>query len=703
MDKTYTLMPPINPLILKIPDGAVGLTLNFKADRITAINVLVYSDSTTLYGQMNQFATEAALWFGPERSTTSPHNKPLAGQKTLILVTPPMADIDEPATLTLDIKYYYDLAAYRHEFAAVLNETPYTSKAFDTRQMTHPHAEERRWYAGDFHTHSFFSDGNQTPEENRRTAERYGLDFVHMTEHTVFVEHGPESPDVLFLPGVELTVPKGHFNVHFAEKSPYDGYPASSNVKGKNIRKLLAHASEDGYVALNHPFMEPWQMRFNKAPMDVFTALEIMTDPTYPTSAKNTAKALRAWSVLWNHGLDLIGIGGSDAHLSIGETYPGTTELSRIGDPATWILANRLSPEALKEGYLKKRVTFSRKGRIDMRFTQNYMNGKCRHQTAVGAHCSLPTIELEAIFDGREELFPIWQWVADGKIIAEDQGRTSRQMFETKDFHWIRVDLRTEDGRYLGSTNPLRVQNVEVKPLLWGELKDLLAPATKAVVFDKDGTLMHFSEVWVNATEQYFQYLSLKENELIAARQNVGILAGSVLEDSPLAAGTLEQIVAAINDAMKRPKADVDTLRFFYASYLHEHPEACAPRGNIKGALEALKERGIKVGILTSDHHDLARLAFKLMGVDHLIDTIIGGDEPFAAKPSPCGVMEIARRFGLDLSELMFVGDSVRDMLVGHYTGKVIAFPGSVSDAERLEALADGVIEEIGEVLEHLN
>lgn len=69
----------------------------------------------------------------------------------------------------------------------------------------HTISDEMKWYAGDFHTHTIFSDGKMTREENNDIAKKQNLDFFIPTDHNIFHYKWPKYDDVFIYPGVEIT------------------------------------------------------------------------------------------------------------------------------------------------------------------------------------------------------------------------------------------------------------------------------------------------------------------------------------------------------------------------------------------------------------------------------------------------------------------------------------------------------------------
>ena len=71
------------------------------------------------------------------------------------------------------------------------------------------------WYRGDFHAHTNFSDGYYSPSQLVEVARAEGLDSITITDHNTidaFSKFG-EEPTIIIIPGLEVTLKDGHFNV----------------------------------------------------------------------------------------------------------------------------------------------------------------------------------------------------------------------------------------------------------------------------------------------------------------------------------------------------------------------------------------------------------------------------------------------------------------------------------------------------------
>lgn len=295
---------------------------------------------------------------------------------------------------------------------------------------------DERWYSGDFHTHTYYSDGKLSREENIVVANSRDLDFFTPTEHNVFHQTWPDS-DILIIPGMEFTSDLGHFNILFSQVSTLEAGELKEFKLEKDFKNLLDKYSDYGIISLNHPFLAPWELKMGSYELDKIKTMEIINDPTYGDNTEATEKALKAWSIMLNDGYKTIGIGGSDSHNIPSEVYEGSIYPSLIGDPKTWIYAKSLSKKDLKETLLAGEVCVSREDVIDLREDEAGFRVDIYRKTY---HKSKLKV----------------QWIVDGNIVREaDSTSDSFDYNPGDDYSWLRVDVRDENGLLYGFTNPI--------------------------------------------------------------------------------------------------------------------------------------------------------------------------------------------------------------------------------------------------------
>ena len=163
------------------------------------------------------------------------------------------------------------------------------------------------WYKGELHCHTFHSDGDSSPEEVVRAAERLGLDFLSITDHNTFTQqivmNQIETP-LMLIPGCEVTTFRGHWNI-WGDHGWIDFRVTNEAQMEATIRSAVAQ----GYLtSCNHPRPEgpPW--RFPE--VEGYQCVEVWNGPW--EYLNDTCLAF--WEARINAGERLIAVGGSDCH-----------------------------------------------------------------------------------------------------------------------------------------------------------------------------------------------------------------------------------------------------------------------------------------------------------------------------------------------------------------------------------------------------
>jgi hypothetical protein len=229
------------------------------------------------------------------------------------------------------------------------------------------------WYRGDIHAHTTCSDGSLTPLELSRLADELRLDFLAITDHNdirAFDDFDGSHPR-LVLPGVEVTLREGHFNVfgfagNTAEAQEIFRGIVDRPKKEKHLlscahselEALMERISVAGYfISLNHPLLQPWEWRDAQTDIGWFEGIELVNDPTYGDNYRMNPLATRLWSAWLNAGYLSTGLGGSDFHSPI--PTDNLRRLARLDLPLTYVYAEELSCLGILEGLRRRRVYIS--------------------------------------------------------------------------------------------------------------------------------------------------------------------------------------------------------------------------------------------------------------------------------------------------------------------------------------------------------
>lgn len=104
----------------------------------------------------------------------------------------------------------------------------------------------------------------------------------------------------------------------------------------------------------------------------------------------------------------------------------------------------------------------------------------------------------------------------------------------------------------------------------------------------------------------------------------------------------------------------------FYAAYVCEESTLYP---NVKETLEALKAEGFTLVVITNKPTKLVEPVLTAFGIYHLFSETLGGQSLPKIKPNPDPMWFICEKFGIQPSELLFVGDSENDVIASTKAG----------------------------------
>lgn len=173
----------------------------------------------------------------------------------------------------------------------------------------------------------------------------------------------------------------------------------------------------------------------------------------------------------------------------------------------------------------------------------------------------------------------------------------------------------------------------------------------KAVLFDLDGTLLDTNELIYNSFDKTFKDklgMELKREEIV------------------------DFFGRPLGDPFKKhaKEEDVADLVAYYREYNEAiHDTMCFAFDGVKELLTSLKDKKIKMGIVTSKRAELAIRGMKIAGIYDFMDIIITPESTELHKPNPDPALKACSELGIEPNEAIMVGDSHYDIYCGKSAG----------------------------------
>lgn len=206
------------------------------------------------------------------------------------------------------------------------------------------------------------------------------------------------------------------------------------------------------------------------------------------------------------------------------------------------------------------------------------------------------------------------------------------------------------------------------------------------VLLDMDGTLLDTEKLylrfWVEAARMR-GYPMEKEHAL-------GIRATA----APVARAYLQKHVC--------PDFDYDGVRALRREIMEEYVDVhgVEPRPGMKALLDALKARGLRIGLATATPEPRARKYLRMVGAEQYFDAVTCADMVKKGKPAPDIYLLAAQRTGILPQNALAVEDAPSGVRSAHAAGiRTILVPDQDEPSEEIRALCHAVVPSLEHVI----
>ncbi len=175
----------------------------------------------------------------------------------------------------------------------------------------------------------------------------------------------------------------------------------------------------------------------------------------------------------------------------------------------------------------------------------------------------------------------------------------------------------------------------------------------KAIIWDLDGTLIHFKINSVKARRKAIKVLRdygiPKDNLSIEMPilENVKI-SRVIFNELGLSSEKIKEIIKEVNNAVIIVE--------------HEAAIKATLTQGIDQVLEFAKKKRLKQAVFTYNTHNNARISLETAGIFHYFKVIVGRDDTKNLKPHPDHLKHICEKIDVKPDQIVVIGDTGRDI-----------------------------------------
>ncbi len=224
----------------------------------------------------------------------------------------------------------------------------------------------------------------------------------------------------------------------------------------------------------------------------------------------------------------------------------------------------------------------------------------------------------------------------------------------------------------------------------------------RAVLFDRDGTLIDFNKTWGTVLQHVLMDLS-DGNQALAIELGhlvkfdfdaCGCLPGSPILTNPPSgyAGPWAEHLGVPYD-----RVFLDRIE----ELLLEHAAECAAAfDDTHSCVKALAKAGLPIGLATNGTEASAIAQLKKLGLLDYFTFVVGYDSGHGEKPAPGQLFGFAEHTGIEPAHIAMVGDSLHDMHAAQNAGMLrVAVTTGALTAEELSGHCDHLLDNLTDLV----
>lgn len=235
----------------------------------------------------------------------------------------------------------------------------------------------------------------------------------------------------------------------------------------------------------------------------------------------------------------------------------------------------------------------------------------------------------------------------------------------------------------------------------------------EVIFFDKDGTLIDFDAFWVEVSKSAIGEVLLNfkvtdcekpKSDIEYILSKIGVKDGKTDIDGILCKGTYGQIAEVICDYLMDSggSADFDSVKEAVLKAYNNNMDkgrVVAACKNIREVLLNIKNKGIKICVVTTDNPEITNCCLEKLNIADLFEKVYTDDGVIKPKPDSDCIDSFCGETGIYKEKILMVGDTMTDIKFARNSGIPVICVGNESNRRKLKDLADATVSDISYAL----
>jgi len=219
---------------------------------------------------------------------------------------------------------------------------------------------------------------------------------------------------------------------------------------------------------------------------------------------------------------------------------------------------------------------------------------------------------------------------------------------------------------------------------------EFLPAATRLVLFDLDGTLVHSLPDLALSIDQMLVELGMPERGAAAVSTWLGDGIDALVKKALLDGLGAEPDAALLARAMP----------LFRQRYAANNGVLSRPYPGARRLLDALRAAALRLGCVTNKSQAFTQPLLQQLGLHACFDCVVCGDEVTHKKPHPESLLVACGQMGVAITDTLFVGDSRNDVQAARAAGMpIVCVSYGYNQGDDIRgAGADAIVDDLNEV-----